>query len=367
MPRSRSSEPKPTASPGSSATSSISRSWTRTGSRSSRRRSTSGGCSSRRTRDSSSWPAGGRSTTSRAIDGAPVLTTDGDRVLQVVSNLLANAFEWTPDGGRVALGSTPGPRELVVSVSDTGPGIPPGEQERVFRPFWSGQRAGHGSRPCDRPRAGTGARRAAPAGLQPGRRLPLRPRPAGAVLPPRGDPARARREPLGRLTLRSRRAGPAAPRAGATTSRAGRASSTRSTRSSVRSSRSMRRSTPRHPDDDQVDDERQVLDPRLALRGDIGAEALEPADRLRGEPAHLGEMAGDGQHLGPQRVVQGVRDALGERRLELRGALGERLELLAGALERRGELISPVAAFDAQDREPRPGPLDRIVAHEPGL
>ena len=77
-------------------------------------------------------------------------------------------------------------------------------------------------------------------------------------------------------------------------------------------------------------------------------------------------MAGDGQNLGPQRVVQGVRDALGERRLELRGALGERLQLLAGALERRGELIS-VAAFDAQDREPRPGPLDRIVAHERGL
>ena len=29
----------------------------------------------------------------------PVITTDGDRVLQIISNLLANAFRWTPDGG----------------------------------------------------------------------------------------------------------------------------------------------------------------------------------------------------------------------------------------------------------------------------
>ena len=34
------------------------------------------------------------------LDGAPVIVSDGDRVLQIISNLLSNAFRWTPDGGR---------------------------------------------------------------------------------------------------------------------------------------------------------------------------------------------------------------------------------------------------------------------------
>ena len=38
----------------------------------------------------------------RRLDGAPTIETDGDRVLQIVSNLLLNAFEWTPDGGEVS-------------------------------------------------------------------------------------------------------------------------------------------------------------------------------------------------------------------------------------------------------------------------
>ena len=45
-----------------------------------------------------------RSTTgSRAIAEPPVIVSDGDRVLQVISNLLSNAFRWTPDGGRIEL------------------------------------------------------------------------------------------------------------------------------------------------------------------------------------------------------------------------------------------------------------------------
>src|SRR5439155_15178708 len=37
------------------------------------------------------------------IDARPVIVTDGDRVLQIISNLLSNAFRLTPDGGRVDL------------------------------------------------------------------------------------------------------------------------------------------------------------------------------------------------------------------------------------------------------------------------
>ena len=73
-----------------------------------------------------------------------MLITDGDRVLQIVTNLLANALHWTPAGGRVdlALGTDNG--EVSVAVSDTGPGVEPDAVERIFRPFWSGDGGGTG-------------------------------------------------------------------------------------------------------------------------------------------------------------------------------------------------------------------------------
>jgi two-component system, OmpR family, sensor kinase len=74
----------------------------------------------------------------------PVIVSDGDRVLQIISNLLANAFRWTPDGGRIdlALGSANG--SVTVDVADTGPGIRADERERIFRPFWSHDGRGTG-------------------------------------------------------------------------------------------------------------------------------------------------------------------------------------------------------------------------------
>jgi signal transduction histidine kinase len=71
-----------------------------------------------------------------------VISTDGDRVLQIVSNLLDNAFAWTPDGGRISLELTSANGTIAVAVSDSGPGIGAEERERIFRPFWS--RAGTG-------------------------------------------------------------------------------------------------------------------------------------------------------------------------------------------------------------------------------
>jgi len=74
----------------------------------------------------------------------PVLVTDGDRVLQIVSNLLANALRWTPEGGRVDLSLSARDSEVMVAVADTGPGIDPQQAERIFRPFWSGDGGGTG-------------------------------------------------------------------------------------------------------------------------------------------------------------------------------------------------------------------------------
>jgi signal transduction histidine kinase len=80
----------------------------------------------------------------RSITAKPVLETDGDRVLQVISNLLSNAFRWTPDGGRVGLALKQVDGTIRVAVDDSGPGIPQDEQERIFRPFWSRDGQGTG-------------------------------------------------------------------------------------------------------------------------------------------------------------------------------------------------------------------------------
>jgi len=74
----------------------------------------------------------------------PVLVTDGDRVLQIVTNLLANALHWTPAGGHVDLVLDSEDGQVTVAVADSGPGIGLQEQERIFRPFWSGDDGGTG-------------------------------------------------------------------------------------------------------------------------------------------------------------------------------------------------------------------------------
>ena len=74
----------------------------------------------------------------------PVIVTDGDRVLQIISNLLSNAFRWTPEGGRIDLALDRQDGEVTVTVTDTGPGITPEERQRIFRPFWSRDGAGTG-------------------------------------------------------------------------------------------------------------------------------------------------------------------------------------------------------------------------------
>jgi signal transduction histidine kinase len=73
----------------------------------------------------------------REVEAAPVIVSDGDRVLQIISNLLSNAFRWTPDGGRVGLELSATDGTVYVAVADSGPGVPASERERIFRPFWS--------------------------------------------------------------------------------------------------------------------------------------------------------------------------------------------------------------------------------------
>ena len=74
----------------------------------------------------------------------PTIWSDGDRVLQVISNLLSNAFRWTPDGGRIELSLAAANGIVQVDVADSGPGIPSEQRERIFRPFVSQDSDGTG-------------------------------------------------------------------------------------------------------------------------------------------------------------------------------------------------------------------------------
>ncbi|MDX6399016.1 MAG: two-component system, OmpR family, sensor kinase [Gaiellaceae bacterium] len=78
------------------------------------------------------------------VDGAPVIVSDGDRVLQIISNLLANAFRWTPDGGKIDVILQSRNGTVSIDVADSGPGIAVDERERIFRPFWSTDGRGTG-------------------------------------------------------------------------------------------------------------------------------------------------------------------------------------------------------------------------------
>jgi signal transduction histidine kinase len=77
-------------------------------------------------------------------EAAPVIVSDGDRVLQIISNLLSNAFRWTPDGGRIDLALQAANGVITVDVADSGPGIGTEARERIFRPFWSTDGRGTG-------------------------------------------------------------------------------------------------------------------------------------------------------------------------------------------------------------------------------
>ncbi|MEP7224675.1 MAG: HAMP domain-containing sensor histidine kinase, partial [Actinomycetota bacterium] len=74
----------------------------------------------------------------------PVIFSDGDRVLQVISNLLSNAFRWTPDGGRIELELAADDATVRVDVADSGPGITAGQRSRIFEPFISNDVNGTG-------------------------------------------------------------------------------------------------------------------------------------------------------------------------------------------------------------------------------
>ena len=74
----------------------------------------------------------------RSIDPMPTVVTDESRVQQIVVNLLDNALRWTPAGGTVRLEGRSLPSGgFAAAVTDTGPGVPDRDRERIFDAFLS--------------------------------------------------------------------------------------------------------------------------------------------------------------------------------------------------------------------------------------
>jgi len=85
----------------------------------------------------------------RVAEDLPPVTADPGQLQQVLLNLLVNAFDATPVGGRVAIeGAVRDERDragIAIAVSDTGPGIPAEHRDRVFDPFFTTKPPGRGT------------------------------------------------------------------------------------------------------------------------------------------------------------------------------------------------------------------------------
>jgi signal transduction histidine kinase len=75
---------------------------------------------------------------------------DPDRLAQVLANLLSNAVRYTPTGGSITVRAERQPADVLISVSNTGDGIPPEDLDRLFERFYRVEKS------RDRARGGAG-------------------------------------------------------------------------------------------------------------------------------------------------------------------------------------------------------------------
>jgi PAS domain S-box-containing protein len=74
-------------------------------------------------------------------DNFPVVLADEDRISQVFSNLISNAIKYSPDGGEINVISQVRQEQVIVCVSDQGPGISPGDVPYIFERFYRSEDA----------------------------------------------------------------------------------------------------------------------------------------------------------------------------------------------------------------------------------
>jgi two-component system sensor histidine kinase KdpD len=74
----------------------------------------------------------------------PLVFVDGVLLEQVVINLVENAMKYAPLASTIDVSASASDREVVVEVADRGPGIPSGEEDRIFDKFYRGSFAREG-------------------------------------------------------------------------------------------------------------------------------------------------------------------------------------------------------------------------------
>jgi signal transduction histidine kinase len=67
---------------------------------------------------------------------------DHNKIIQLITNLLSNAIKFTPSGGKITLAVQPQNDEIVITVSDTGMGIPKKDLPKIFQKFYRVKRQG---------------------------------------------------------------------------------------------------------------------------------------------------------------------------------------------------------------------------------
>ena len=72
----------------------------------------------------------------------PLLAVDPVLLEQVLVNLLENAVKYTPPGTEVTVSASRVPEGVAIVVADRGPGLPPGDEVRVFEKFYRGPQTG---------------------------------------------------------------------------------------------------------------------------------------------------------------------------------------------------------------------------------
>ena len=81
------------------------------------------------------------------VEGRPRrFEADADKLSVVLGNLLSNAVRFSPDGGMVRFALSDEDGRLCIDCSDEGPGIAPADRDRVFEPFYQGERQPPGAR-----------------------------------------------------------------------------------------------------------------------------------------------------------------------------------------------------------------------------
>ena len=113
---------------------------------------------------------------------------------------------------------------------------------------------------------------------------------------------------------------------------------------------------------DEVDEQGEIVDTRMALREEVSLQALEPTDGLVQETADLRDVPRDGQDLRAQTVTDRDADMGRNRRLELGRRGGERLDLVARARERSFDRSGVGATFGGVC-DPLLGPLECEGVH----